>query len=86
MPVDEAKYHMKRCVDSGLWVPNAADAALDGDESAAQGGDEPATKAAATAAATEQGTKKADGSPNKSKATPAKEEPIYAGVSTEDVD
>lgn len=25
MPVEEAKYHMKRCVDSGLWVPNAAD-------------------------------------------------------------
>lgn len=21
MPEDEAKYHMKRCVDSGLWVP-----------------------------------------------------------------
>jgi cell division cycle protein 37 len=23
MPEDEAKYHMKRCVDSGLWVPEA---------------------------------------------------------------
>merc|ERR1719433_1926461 len=22
MPEDEARYHMKRCVDSGLWVPN----------------------------------------------------------------
>lgn len=21
MPEEEAKYHMKRCVDSGLWVP-----------------------------------------------------------------
>jgi len=21
MPIDEAKYHMKRCEDSGLWVP-----------------------------------------------------------------
>lgn len=21
MPEDQAKYHMKRCVDSGLWVP-----------------------------------------------------------------
>jgi cell division cycle protein 37 len=23
MPEDEAKYHMKRCVDSGMWVPEA---------------------------------------------------------------
>ena len=23
MPEDEARYHMKRCVDSGLWVPDA---------------------------------------------------------------
>lgn len=26
MPEDEAKYHLKRCVDSGLWVPDAAKA------------------------------------------------------------
>merc|ERR1712156_301245 len=25
MPEDEARYHMKRCVDSGLWVPNRED-------------------------------------------------------------
>jgi cell division cycle protein 37 len=24
MPEEEAKYHMKRCVDSGLWVPDAS--------------------------------------------------------------
>ncbi|CAG0922784.1 unnamed protein product [Notodromas monacha] len=23
MPVEEAKYHMKRCVDSGMWIPPA---------------------------------------------------------------
>lgn len=23
MPPEEATYHMKRCVDSGLWVPDA---------------------------------------------------------------
>ncbi|XP_017786128.1 PREDICTED: hsp90 co-chaperone Cdc37 [Nicrophorus vespilloides] len=23
MPEEDAKYHMKRCVDSGLWIPNA---------------------------------------------------------------
>lgn len=22
-PLQEAKYHMQRCIDSGLWVPNA---------------------------------------------------------------
>lgn len=26
MPKEEAEYHMKRCVDSGLWVPNANEA------------------------------------------------------------
>lgn len=24
MPEEDAKYHMKRCVDSGLWVPDAS--------------------------------------------------------------
>ena len=23
LPEDEARYHMKRCVDSGLWVPES---------------------------------------------------------------
>lgn len=23
MPEEDAKYHMKRCVESGLWVPDA---------------------------------------------------------------
>lgn len=22
MPEEEARYHMKRCVDSGLWLPD----------------------------------------------------------------
>ena len=26
LPQEEARYHLKRCVDSGLWVPNAKDA------------------------------------------------------------
>jgi cell division cycle protein 37 len=26
LPEEEARYHLKRCVDSGLWVPNAKDA------------------------------------------------------------
>lgn len=25
MPADEADYHIKRCVASGLWVPEAKD-------------------------------------------------------------
>ena len=26
LPEEEARYHLKRCVDSGLWIPNAKDA------------------------------------------------------------
>ena len=28
MPKEEATYHMKRCVDSGLWVPDAKSAGM----------------------------------------------------------
>lgn len=62
MPVEEAKYHMKRCVDSGLWVPNAADLNDDTDSK----------------------------SPEKAEESPKKEEgdkePIYTGVSSDDLD
>lgn len=34
MPEDQARYHMKRCVDSGLWVPDA-NAVKDTEEGAA---------------------------------------------------
>ncbi|CAB4036111.1 hsp90 co-chaperone Cdc37-like, partial [Paramuricea clavata] len=27
LPEEEARSHLKKCVDSGLWVPNAKDAA-----------------------------------------------------------
>lgn len=30
LPEDEARYHLKRCVDSGLWVPEADAAKKDG--------------------------------------------------------
>lgn len=70
MPVDVAKYHMKRCVDSGLWVPNAADLADDKDD------EEPEEAAAA-----EEKEKTDD-----AKSEKTKEEPIYTGVSTDDVD
>ncbi|BFF98499.1 hsp90 co-chaperone Cdc37 [Drosophila madeirensis] len=73
MPVDVAKHHMKRCVDSGLWVPNAADMP--------QGVDEE-EEADAAAAGTASGAEKTDDAKSES----AKEEPIYTGVSTEDVD
>ncbi len=26
MPKDQAEYHLKRCIDSGMWVPNAKEA------------------------------------------------------------
>ncbi|XP_034659037.1 hsp90 co-chaperone Cdc37 [Drosophila subobscura] len=74
MPVDVAKHHMKRCVDSGLWVPNAADMP--------QGADEEEEADAAAAAGTASGAEKTDDAKSES----AKEEPIYTGVSTEDVD
>jgi len=35
MPEEEARYHLKRCIDSGLWVP---DARKDAAESAAESG------------------------------------------------
>jgi cell division cycle protein 37 len=31
MPEEDARYHMKRCVDSGLWVPQKSS---DGDKEA----------------------------------------------------
>ena len=32
MPEEEARYHLKRCVDSGLWVPDARKSAAEGDD------------------------------------------------------
>ncbi|CAL1547310.1 unnamed protein product [Lymnaea stagnalis] len=32
MPQEEAAYHIKRCIDSGLWVPGQDDKNKDGDE------------------------------------------------------
>ncbi|KAH8408109.1 hypothetical protein KR222_008850 [Zaprionus bogoriensis] len=75
MPVDEAKYHMKRCVDSGLWVPNAADAPLATDE-----------PAAAETKEQQQPTEERAKQSAASKEEEEQQEPIYAGVSTEDVD
>ena len=38
MPKEDAEYHIKRCVDSGLWVPGGAeDASQGGDSGEAQG-------------------------------------------------
>lgn len=34
LPEEEAKYHLKRCVDSGLWVPDAAKADKEAAEAA----------------------------------------------------
>ncbi|KAL8588467.1 hypothetical protein ACOMHN_054046 [Nucella lapillus] len=33
LPKEEAEYHIKRCIDSGLWVPNASDLEQGGQES-----------------------------------------------------
>jgi len=36
LPIEEATYHMKRCVDSGLWVPSKDDTAESGAAEAAE--------------------------------------------------
>ena len=33
MPEEEARYHLKRCIDSGLWVPDAKKAEKEATES-----------------------------------------------------
>jgi len=35
IPKEEAEYHIKRCIDSGLWVPGGGDKADDEADSAA---------------------------------------------------
>ena len=39
MPKDEAENHLKRCIDSGLWVPNAKEAEQQDAAAAATSGD-----------------------------------------------
>ena len=46
MPNAEAAYHMKRCADSGLWVPSGNDA--EDDDAANDADDEDAAAATAT--------------------------------------
>ncbi|XP_036337703.1 hsp90 co-chaperone Cdc37 [Rhagoletis pomonella] len=75
LPVEEAKYHMKRCVDSGLWVPNAADAEIGATEEKDAEAD----------------VENADNGKFKSVAGGGKldktaEEPIYTGVNSDDLD
>lgn len=40
MPKEEAELHIKRCIDSGLWVPNAKDLEKDKEDGGAEGKDE----------------------------------------------
>lgn len=65
MPVEEAKYHMKRCVDSGLWVPNAADANDDDSEKSKEASEKTEDSA---------------------KSNEMDKEPVYTGVSSNDLD
>jgi len=46
IPKEEAEYHIKRCIDSGLWVPGAGDKGDDDTEDDATAGAE--AEAAAT--------------------------------------
>lgn len=38
MPEQEAAYHMKRCVDSGLWVPDAKNKEKESEKKTAEEG------------------------------------------------
>ena len=38
MPTQEAEYHMKRCIDSGLWVPDAKSKDKDGKDKESEKG------------------------------------------------
>ncbi|XP_039966827.1 hsp90 co-chaperone Cdc37 [Bactrocera tryoni] len=75
MPVEEAKYHMKRCVDSGLWVPNAGDAEIG--ETEEKDSDSVNKEAGDVKSKSESGDDKLD---------KTEDEPIYTGVSTNDLD
>ena len=44
LPKEEAAYHLKRCIDSGMWVPGGGAEA--GDEATAEGDVETAAAAA----------------------------------------
>lgn len=70
MPEDEAKYHMKRCIDSGLWLPEGGKA-----NAAADAADEAAAAATADAKGNESDGAKATSSTNSK-----------PSISTEDVD
>ncbi|CAD7004099.1 hsp90 co-chaperone Cdc37 [Ceratitis capitata] len=76
MPVDEAKFHMKRCVDSGLWVPNAGDVDLGTEEEQKNTEAETDTKQ----------SKSAKSDSDVGKEDKKSEEPIYTGVTTDDLD
>lgn len=71
MPEEEAKYHLKRCVDSGLWVPDASKADKEGEAGTADA-DASAETAAATAAP--------------SASSPSSSSEPKPNISTEDVD
>ncbi|PAA84996.1 hypothetical protein BOX15_Mlig015904g1 [Macrostomum lignano] len=60
MPIDEARYHMKRCVDSGMWVPDASSKKLlEGDEAGAEAAGESEEEAEGEAAS--EGRDKSEG-------------------------
>lgn len=70
LPVDEAKHHLKRCVDSGLWVPEggaggAESGSADGEKSDGEEADEEEEEGAAAAASAASGLEEKTYSPVK---------------------
>jgi len=82
MSVEDAKYHMKRCVDSGLWVPNAADAEAGVEVEGSQ--DESVFEDAESEPQDDEASTQKVEKDKEPVAT--KTEPIYTGVSTNDLD
>lgn len=41
LPPEEAAYHMKRCVDSGLWIPDAKKSGSEGEETSGSSSEDP---------------------------------------------
>lgn len=40
MPEEEARYHINRCIDSGLWIPDAKKAEAEAQAAAAAAAEE----------------------------------------------
>jgi len=85
MPSDQARYHMKRCVDSGLWNPSSEDPNTNPEDGfkIADKEDEGESSDGADEKAKADAPSGGDSSSSKKKEDDEKEEPIYEKVKDE---